>query len=99
MIGTHEEVGATNFEKSIEEGTAGEKQDIEQRVDNRLHYSDDEALFDVDDDIMDIIRDNENQIENFETLLDVVSFEYTQRDGEKEFEKAEACGDKDLTFV
>ncbi|CAK9157397.1 unnamed protein product, partial [Ilex paraguariensis] len=76
--------------ESIEEGKVGEKDEAEQIVDDRLQYSDDEALFDVDNDIMDIIGDNDNQTEPFETLLDVMSFASTQRDGGNVFEKAKA---------
>ncbi|CAK9143662.1 unnamed protein product, partial [Ilex paraguariensis] len=49
-------------------------------------------LFDADDDIMDIIGDNDKEFEPFEALLDVVTLDTTQKDGENKFERAEAYG-------
>ncbi|CAK9177257.1 unnamed protein product [Ilex paraguariensis] len=43
---------------------------------------------------MDIIGDKDKESEPFEALLDVVTFETTQRDGETKFERAEAYADQ-----
>ncbi|CAK9142233.1 unnamed protein product, partial [Ilex paraguariensis] len=93
MVRTQEEMGATKLEESNEEETMGEKQHSKEWVHDRILYNDDEVLFDVDDDIMDIIGDNDKKSEPFEALLDVVTLEITQRDGETRFERAEAYGD------